>query len=206
MERALSQGKYTPSFHIDISNSKINCLNFSDTVIFWTNDNSDESIKEILAVSHMFNWQAIDFFPVRGSIVYGEIFHADYRQPNGGGGIYNVNSVFGNGIVLGHNKSESQNWAGTVVDETLTSELLKRGFNLEEYLSPFAKKYKVPYKEEVDLPEEFVYWIVKRLDKASFKIKKERIERSFANHNKKIDNVRVQAMLKNTIKFLASSL
>ena len=65
LESALGQGKIKDVHHgviADLSNSKINCINFSDTVVFWTNDDSNESLKELLDVSYKFNWQAVDFF------------------------------------------------------------------------------------------------------------------------------------------------
>lgn len=209
IEQALGKGKFKDTYHgviADISDSKINCINFSDTVIFWTKDDSEESLTELLSVSHTFNWQAIVyFFPVRGSIVYGELFHVDFKQPNGGGGLYNINSVIGKGIVSAHLKANSQNWAGTVLDKSLIDELLRRGLNPDEYLSPYAKKYKVPYKNGIDLPEEFVYCIIKGiLNDDAYKNRKEGIERNFSDHNKSLDDPSALDKLKNTIKYLNS--
>lgn len=210
MESALSSGqtKSMPSgrFISDISDSKINCINFSDTIVFWTNDDSEESLQELLQVSHKFNWQAIDFFfPARGSVVYGELEYIDYKQHNDGGGIYNINSVYGKGLVKAHLKAEGQNWAGTVLDESLIDELTNRGLEPEKYLEKYAKKYKVPYKNGVDLPEEFVYRIITgSLNDEALKNYKRGIEENFGNHKKSLDNPGVQEKLANTIKFLES--
>lgn len=48
IEASLGQGKYKEPHNgiivADLSETRINCLNISDTVIFWTNDNSIESL------------------------------------------------------------------------------------------------------------------------------------------------------------------
>ena len=209
IESALSKGKYrdVPKGVIaDLKNSNINCINFSDTIIFWTNDDSEASLIEILEVSYMFNWQAIGyFFPARGSLAYGEIVYVDYKKQNEAGGIYNVNSVFGKGLVRAHEKAEIQHWAGTVIDESFISELVIRGYDLETFLKPYARKYKVPYKFGIDLPEEYVLRIVKgELNDEAFINVSRNIVDNFGCHNKSTDNRDVSEKIYNTIRFLES--
>ena len=209
MESALGQGKIKDVHHgviADLSNSKINCINFSDTVVFWTNDDSNESLKELLDVSYKFNWQAVDFFfPARGSVVYGELFYVDFKQSNEGGGQYNLNSVFGKGLIKAHLKADSQNWAGTVLDDSLISELARRGLNPDDYLKPYTKKYKVPYKNGIELPEEFVYSLITgHLSDEAFKNYSNNIRENFASHKKSVDIPGVKEKLENTLNFLAS--
>lgn len=209
MERALGQGSYKEALNgvvADLSHSNINCINFSDTVVFWTNDNSDESLIELLKVSCDFNSQAIGyFFPVRGSVVYGEMISVNFSHANDVGGKYHINSVFGKGLVNAYLKANSQNWAGTVIDESLIIEVSKRNYNLEEILRPYAKKYRVPYRDEVKLPEEFVFNIVKgNLNDDAFKNFRQGITDNFEAYNKSINHPDVQKKLDNTITFLAS--
>lgn len=209
MENALGLGKLKDASHgviADISNSQINCINFSDTVVFFTNNTSEASLIEILEVAYKFNWQAIDFcFPVRGALVYGELVYIDYKQKNSGGGIYNVNSVFGKGLVKAHLRAEYQHWAGTVLDESFISEIAKRGHNVDEFLLPYAKKFKVPYKDEVERTEEFVLNIIKgTLNDEALKNASKRIRDNFAQYHKSVDDDRVQQKISNTIRFLES--
>lgn len=202
IERALGQGKYQ-GFRADLSNSRINCINFSDTIIFWTNDDSLESLTEIIEVAFNFNLIANTLsFPVRGSLVYGEIIHKDYREKNNGGGLYNVNSVFGKGIVEAHDKAEAQNWAGTVIDNSVLEKIKEPKLFLEKY----AKKYKVPYKQEVNVnEEEYVFNLtLTKFDDEVFKNQKSKIETNFANHKKDVTDPRVKEKLAHTIKFLES--
>lgn len=209
MENALGQGKLKdiPQGVIaDISNSQINCINFSDTVVFFTNDTSDTSLIEILEVAYKFNSQAINScFPVRGALVHGEMVYVEYKEKNSGGGIYNINSVFGKGLVKAHLRAEQQHWAGTVIDESLTTEIAKRRYNIDEFLLPYAKKYKVPYKDGVKRAEEYVLNIIKgTLNSESLKNFDRGIRENFAQYNKSVADERVQQKISNTIQFLES--
>lgn len=209
IESALGQGNSKEAQHgviADLTNSNINCINFSDTIVFWTNDDTESSLREILEVSYKFNWQAIDFFfPARGSIVYGEIEYVDFKQKNEAGGLYNINSVFGKGLVKAHEKAEKQHWAGTVFDESFIDELILRGIDPETLLKPYAKKYKVPYKNGFELPDEFVMNIIKgKLNDEAFKNYGNGIRENFSRHKKSIDSQDVKEKIENTIAFLAS--
>jgi len=209
IESALGQDKSKEAPHgyiADLSNSRINCINFSDTVVFWTNDDSEASLIEILQVAYKFNWQAIDFFfPARGSIVYGEIEYVNFEQKNEAGGLYNVNSVFGKGLVRAHEKAEKQHWAGTVLDDSLIEELVSRDYNIDILLKPYSKKFKVPYKNGFGLTEEFVMCIIKgQLNDETFKNYENGILENFARHKKSVDNQDVKEKIENTINFLRS--
>ena len=209
IENALGQGKMMDAPRgviADLKDSKINCINFSDTIVFWTNDDSKNSLMEILEVAYRFNLQAVDFFfPVRGALVYGEIIYEDFKQHNEAGGLYNVNSVFGKGLVKAHEKAEKQNWAGTVIDNSFIAELVKRNYEIDKFLSPYAKKFKVPYKKNLELPEEYVLNIIKgNLNDEALKNYENGIKENFSNHNKSIDSLNVKEKIENTLRFLES--
>lgn len=210
IESALGNGKYKEAsigVIADLSDSKINCINFSDTVVFWTNDDSLDSLKELLDVTFQFNYQAIEyFFPARGAIVFGEIEHADFRQKNKSGSKYNLNSVYGKGLVKAYLKAEKQNWAGSVIDQSVINILLDSGINPDEFLKEYAKKYIIPYKPEFEVDfEEYALCLGKGiLNDASFINVSASIESNFSDHNKSIDNPGVKLKLENTIKFLES--
>lgn len=209
MESALGQGKFkdAPNGYVaDISNSKINCINFSDTVVFFSNDDTIESLRDILDVADKFNWETNLFhFPVRGSLVFGEIEYVDFKQKNSVGGVYNINSVFGKGLVTAHLKAEAQNWAGTVLDQSFVDQIGVNGFDPVDFLRPYAKYYKVPYKNEIDMPAEYVLNLVQgTLNDEALKNFRRNIIENFAAHKKGVDNEKVQAKLSNTLQFLES--
>ena len=212
IERALGQTKIKFTGHggviADLSNSRINCINFSDTVVFWTNDNSEESLLEIISVTYQFNLEDITFFfPARGALVYGEIESIEFKQRNEGGGLYNINSVFGRGLVKAHEKAEKQHWAGTIIDQSIIDIMNIRGFNQEILLKPFAKKYKVPFKvkNRTEFQEEFVMCLTKgNIDEEAFNNLSKNIRDNFAKHNKSVNSDDVKEKIENTITFLSS--
>lgn len=186
--------------------AKINCLNFSDTFVFWTNDESVESLIDLLKVVEPFNSLMIrKVFPVRGTLTYGEIFHAIYNEISKSDSLLNINSVYGKGIIEAHFKTDEQNWAGTVIDDTIITELMNREIDVNIFLKPYAKKYKVPYKKNVQNKEEFVLCIVEeKINEEYFKNCKESIERNFANYKKCVTHTNVRVKLGNTLNFLES--
>ena len=185
---------------------EINCINFSDTVVFWTNDDTEESLVELLAVAYQFNWtEILHCFPVRGALVYGEIESVHFDQSNGGGGHYNINSVFGKGLVQAYLRANEQDWAGTVLDESFIKELIKRGHNPKEFLIRYSKQYNVPYKNGKSKPEEFVLNIVEgNLNDEGLKNFGNGITDNFAQYNKSVADESVQRKISNTLRFLES--
>ncbi len=208
IENALGKGKLKDAPHgviADLSNSKINCINFSDTIVFWTNDDSESSMFELLEVAYRFNWQCIDyFFPVRGSIVYDEIIHIGHKQESEAGGMYNINSVFGKGIVRAHGKAEYQNWAGSVMDNTFIEILLERGYDVDKILAPYAKKHMIPYKGGIKADyEEYALRLVNgNLNSKTLKNVSDGIRNNFGAYNKSVNNDSVQQKVENTLDFL----
>jgi hypothetical protein len=208
METALSEDSFKESKfgHVvaDMSKSNINCINISDTILFWTNDDSFESFQEFIRVVYRYNWNGILFnFAARGSLVFDEIEVIAHRLDNEGGGTYNVNPMFGKGLVNAHLKAESQNWAGCVIDKSVIEELQKHT-EVEHFLEPYAIKYQVPYKKGLEVSEqEFVLKIIKgNLNSAAYTNTKRGIEDNFASDNKDVSNIRVQELLANTVRFL----
>ncbi|MGD9993918.1 MAG: hypothetical protein AB7S69_11515 [Salinivirgaceae bacterium] len=209
IENALGHGKTKEASRgviADLEMSIINCINFSDTIVFWTNDDSEDSLLEILKVAYRFNMHAVDFFfPARGALVYDEIIYIDVKKQNEAGGLYNINSVFGKGLVKAHEKAEKQHWAGTVIDNSFIEELANRNYEIDTFLSSYAKKFKVPYKNGHELPDEYVLNIIEgKLTNEGLKNFENRIKENFSRHKKTIDNQYIQEKIDNTLKFLNS--
>jgi hypothetical protein len=213
IENALALGKFIrqPDGGViaDLTQSTLKCINFSDTVVIYSNDDSLQSLKEILDVALFYCSRCnLFFFPVRGCVYYGEFISMNFNQPNKRKGAYHVNSVFGEGLVNSHLKAENQAWAGGVIDNTICEYLAINGLNVDHYLSPFAKKFKVPYKEN---PIEEDEWVLHLLEMKGTKLNSEAFERrkidivdNFAKHNKRTDSEKVQKMISNTLEFLES--
>jgi hypothetical protein len=192
----------------DLANSNLHCINFSDTVIFYTNDDSIESLNEILEVAYIFNWSCIDyFFPVRGCIHLGECVDKKYNTRTGSNGTYSINSLIGSGLIDAYLKAESQSWAGTVITSAVVKFIQEKLGLEEKILSPYAKKFSVPYKDGKGKQEEWVMNLVKvdgKLNDTAFQNMEKNIRDNFSKHNKKVDSPRVIEIIDNTIHFLSS--
>jgi hypothetical protein len=208
IELALGQGEMQEPRNgvilADLSKSKINALNISDTVVFWTNDTTIESLEELIKVAYEFNWKENLYnFPVRGSIIKGRIRIVNGNNKNDFGGSYGVSCLYGKGIVNAHLKAESQDWAGTVIDDSII-EMFSNEEEAFNFLKPYVIKYKVPYKEGiVQEKEEYVFRLTKStLNEVSYGNTKNSIERVFSQDNKSNSHPSVQRKIKNTIDFL----
>lgn len=207
IEMALGQGKYNePKNEVitaNFSNSKLNCLNISDTVVFWTNDTELDSLRELLNVAFEFNWKENLFnFPVRGAIIKGKIKIVNGRTDTLKGGSFGVSCLFGEGIVRAHLKTERLNWAGTVIDKSIVSEFSSDEV-AQEFLKPYAVKYKIPYKGFENETEEYAFRFTRgTINMTEFENRSKSIHRVFSQDNKPVGDSSVQQKIENTVKYL----
>lgn len=204
IEICLGQGKYQEPRNgvilSDVSGSKLNCLNISDTVIIWTNDCGLVSLKELINVAYEFNWRELGYnFPLRGTILKGKIKEVTGRKANSEGGSYSVQCIYGKGIVDAHLKAEAQNWAGTVIDQTIIDDLVN--FEQIDLINEITTRYEVPYK--TGNIEEYVFKIKKTpLNDTSLANVLRDIQRVFSMDNKSIVHESVKLKIENTKKFI----
>lgn len=208
---ALSQGKTIRTANgaamLDLSLNTVNYLNISDTVIFWTKDSTIQSLLEILEVTYSFNLHGVlDFFPLRGTLIYGEFETLPFDYNNTLNATYRINPIFGKGLIHAHIKAENLNWAGSVIDETVVNILIDQGYDPDKFLEKYAVKYPVPYKKAPckNKPEYAFKLSDRPLDKEALSNWKLSITRNFASDNKDASSRRAKTILKNTISFLSS--
>lgn len=209
IEMCLGKGEYREARNgmilADISNSKLNCLNISDTVLFWTNDLSEESLLELIQVAYEFNWREVTFnFPLRGSIVKGNVKIVSGKDNTEAGGSYSVQCLYGKGLVYAHDLAENQEWAGTIIDDVVYEDLnssengkIISEKNIIDYDVPIKNNQKKSSKvfklrQEIS-SEEYLEKLLKSIDDV------------FAQDNKGVDNKSVQLKITNTKQFLIDS-
>lgn len=207
-ENAIGKGKLIEApygYIADINKSKINCLNISDTIIFWTNDDSLDSFNEILEVAFRFNWSFTCYhFPVRGAIVHGDMGVVGYYKDLKEGGTYNLNTLYGKGLIKAHEKGENLNLASCVIDDSAIEKIREFG-EPSAILGDKAMLYNVPYKVSSDLPQEYLlkFYINDSIDEVAFTNRAKGIKGAFEGDNKGM-NQRAKDMLENTIQFLSA--
>jgi hypothetical protein len=137
------EGKFVP----DASKIEINHLMYADTFLFWTDDDSIESLRKLLKVSHDFWKDMFDVFPMRGAIVLDELAGYIGNSKNSQATIA-TSCIFGKALILGHEIAESQDWAGTIIHESVISALNQTEVN--EIIKPIALEYDVPLKNHTN--------------------------------------------------------
>lgn len=209
IEMSLSDGEIKESSSgiglADLENTRINCLNISDTVIFWTIDDTIEDCKALIKVAYRFNWQENFYnFPVRGCLIYDDFNFVTGNRTNAKGAIYRPNLMYGKGLLNAHLKSDNLNWAGTVIDNSLV-ERIRSETNFAQFIEEYAKEYQVPYKGFYK--KEFAIQLGKPIidNSEALKNRKNQILDVFEMDNKSI-TPSVQEKIDNTIKFLESNL
>lgn len=206
VEKSISLGKYNPprngGITADISKSKLNTLNISDTILIWTNDLSKESLTELIKVAYEFNWMEIGYnFPLRGAVVKGSIRMLSGKDENPEGGSYSIQCLYGKGLVYAHDIAESQDWAGTIIDQTVLADLetFEEGKSLVE---KYMVDYEVPLKKNESRPSKVFKLKQGPLNEESLKNTLNMVDYVFALDNKGTDREDVQRKIKNTKQFI----
>lgn len=188
----------------NLDKSKINCINFSDTIVFWTNDDSIESLTEILEVTFIFNWRTNTyFFPVRGALVHGEIEAPKFEHISESKTSYNINSVYGKGLITAYEKAESQEWAGTVLDNSVYYKIKEFSPILDLDLEKKTIPHFIPYKKGILEEKEYAFRLMDgSINTKTFKNRSKTIKENFENYNKGPLDSRTLIKYQNTIDFL----
>ena len=186
----------------DIDQAKVNCVNISDTIIYWTNDLNIDSLYNLFLVSFQFNQHFnIDSFPVRGCLTKGYLNHVMGKYESSNSSLYAVQCLYGKGLVEAHVKAESQNWAGTVIDQGVIDDLSNSQYS--KSFETYCLKYQIPYKKNIFNPKEYAFKLIGEINNEQhlFNLKHE-IESRFSADNKPINEISVKEKINNTCDFL----
>jgi hypothetical protein len=192
----------------DLDRAKINSLIMFDSIVFWTSDDSEEDLNDLLyAVAIFMRGQLSIGFPSRGAIAHGEF--------NFSGGPLKSGSVVQHFIlaskaqVFARNLEGCQEWVGCALHETVLDRCKELPGLLEELEK--AKriiKYPVPFKQKVE-PSGYreMYTLIFAGQTEQFIPERkildinDVIKESFTNHGKKIGSSEIEK-IKNTAKFI----
>jgi len=187
----------------DISQSAINCLNFSDTVVFWTNGNTSQDFIDIIELCYRYNSFNVGMdFPSRGCLVYDMVWFKDMSRANNVCGRYMLNLIYGPALIAAHSKAEKTNWAGCVIDNSAIERANELG-NLQNVIDEHAVLYDVPYRNAA--PErEYAFRLAKGgpLSEEFIRNKTESIRGAFTSYKKGAIEGRIKEIFDDTIPFL----
>jgi hypothetical protein len=99
-----------------LNKARVNSIVFSDTILFWSNDDSPDSFKGIVdAVSMFFTSTVIGrSWAARSAITYADLTYTSYDIANKNF-LINQSGLYGKSIIDGYELEESQEWIGCVV-------------------------------------------------------------------------------------------
>jgi len=130
----------------DLKQQKVNCLHISDSIVFWTNSNTEKDFEELVNVCYSFYWRSLQTtFPVRGCLVYGEIDFRPFTIENANGITFYNYSLIGKGLVDAYLKAESIEYAGCLLDSSAIKQVDDKLINKLIYDQKICM-YKVPFK------------------------------------------------------------
>lgn len=204
-QMALSRGKTLQKGHElipDLSDCNIHCLHVSDSILFWSPEDSTEHFVELVECSALFLRQCMQItFPVRGCIVYGEIEYNPFDFSNSKGVRFQNNSLYGKALTEAYQKAELQDWVGCFIDKTAVEKAGDEVCTKLIYQNQVVY-YPVPFKNGVTSYEYALRTINKSINNVFLKNLAIGAERMFKRHTGSAPlNENVMRKLTNTIKF-----
>jgi hypothetical protein len=187
----------------DLTQQKVHCLHISDSVLFWTNGDSEGDFIELARVCYTFYWRSLQLFvPLRGCLVHGEIEFRPFQIKNESGATFHNSSLYGKGLVDAYIKAESVDYAGCYIDQTALSKVEENVINNLIY-DQMLCYYKVPFKGNKYSYEHVFRPIKGNHNEVSFRNSAKHIKSLFSYHSKmKEFPESVQVKLNNTLDFI----
>jgi hypothetical protein len=125
---SLSDGKITQNefndFVPDSNQFKVNCIHISDSIIFWTKNNSQTAFHDIFSVARYFYRQSFSsHFIVRGSVAYDEIHFTPNRFENKDNFFFGNYSMIGKAIVSAYELGESLQLSACALHQSVLEQI-----------------------------------------------------------------------------------
>jgi len=204
---ALSGGKFIQVNQSKVPNlesQKVNCLHISDSVVFWTNGQTEEDFNNLVSVCYSFYWNSLKTtFPIRGCLTFGEIdFNPNSIKSTDEVMFFN-SSLIGKGLVDAYLKAESLEYAGCLLDQLAINKVNEKVI-IDLIYNQKVCMYKVPFKWGVSYEHVFRP-IQGNHNDLSFRNNAIQIKRVFTYASKTdIDNMpeSVKNKMNNTIEFI----
>lgn len=188
----------------DLRNSVINSTIISDSIIFWTNDESTSDFFELVEITHRFLTfcHSLPFIFLRGSITFGD-FHYNYPDVIRGKGSTMVHTLMvGKALVTAYQNEKKLEIAGCIINNDAIN--TARNYNQSifnykwnEFL--FTNKlveYEMPLKH--GLTEK--YWTLNWVKETTDHTFQELID-GFSSFNKNVEAKEVKSKIENTLNY-----
>ncbi len=127
-------------------NPVVTGVNISDSIVFFTKDDSEESLTAILKAISRFVMRLDSHLAYRGCLVVGSFNYLLGNVKNDTEDIaYNVSAIYGKALIDAYKKAESQEWIGCFIDESVVKYVSAKGFS-QNHFSTYVE-FDVPFKD-----------------------------------------------------------
>jgi len=134
----------------DLEYQKVHCLHISDTIIFWTDSDTDKDFMNLIDVSQRFYTNCLTTsLPVRGCIVHGDIKITPSTMTNKNNNSFYNYSMYGKSYVEAHETAESLEISACIIAQSAidrAGEIFVNGIIKEN----FALMFRIPHKSGTD--------------------------------------------------------
>jgi len=192
-----------------IKETNLNSLVISDSIIIWTDDDSQGSFFElILAVKYFMYFSMQSGFPLRGGISSGELVVKNGRHEKSPK-FNSYTTLLGLSLTRAYILESKSEWSGCIIDEKCVEHFTNK---LKSYDSNTAnleffeemdiiRSYKVPMKSGPIKK----YYTINWTHFNGPRLTASQVRRAFRTHNKSISDWSVENKIANTLKFLADT-
>jgi len=185
----------------------LNSLVISDSILFWTDNDNNDSLEELIWVVRMFMDTSFRTgIPTRGAISIGSLSFRDITSPTPK--INSIKTLFGRALVDVYDRVSSQEWSGGVLlphcvehytEHSQSPDAAK--LNLENLKDQEGNKllirYPVPYKNGHQVDE----WALQWVRHTSYLPNEKQVKDCFAMHNKPVTDDSTKRKISNTVAF-----
>ncbi len=152
-----------PGFKPNQEKRMLNFVQFSDSIVFYTEGLQDYEFSRLVFVSKMvLYFSLIRGLPLRGCISHGEFY-------------IEGNLFFGKALIQAYEKGESQDWAGGFISEETIQYINNRYPKTIDFLTKkgFLIEHKVPFKNTNEDLKYAINWSNLDFDQEELQIKRE---------------------------------
>ncbi|MEX1029980.1 MAG: hypothetical protein WDZ91_08035 [Paenibacillaceae bacterium] len=166
---------------------KIEVLTVSDSIIIWTDDDSQESFALItIAVSEILRHSFYNGTPLRGALTRGSLSVIQKKHQT---------NIFGIGLINAYLLESTLNMSGCAIEnDTFRYNVVSQKLIKDKYIVKYDTSFK-PVKNNLSKNEYVINWVNESVVQSD-------ISKYFTAHNKKIDNESVYTKILNTANYI----
>lgn len=189
-----------------IKETNLNSLVISDSIIIWTDDDSQGSFLElILAVKYFMFFSMQSGFPLRGGISCGELLVKNgihEKSPK----FNSYTTILGLSLTRAYILENKSEWSGCVIDEKCVEHFNHELNNYKDNIAnleffeemDIIKRYETPMKSG----EIKKYFTVNWTHFNGPRLTRSQVKKAFKAHNKSTNDWSVESKIQNTLKYL----